>query len=232
MRILVVEDEEHLAEAIGQILKRQNYTVDIVHDGEAGLDFALTGIYDVMILDIMLPKMNGISVLRELRKKDCGIHVIVLSAKGELEDKVLGLDSGADDYLAKPFQTEELLARIRALGRRKGESAVTELCYGDLQLNMSNLVLTSGRGNITLTLKEAELLEYLMRNGNIVSQKERIIEKIWGFDSEAEANHVEVYISFLRKKLKHVKSHMEIRAIRGLGYMLKEAGGDVPTAAK
>ena len=223
MRILVVEDEVNLAEAIGQILKTQNYSVDIVYDGEAGLDYALAGIYDVVILDIMLPKRNGISLLQELRKQGCGTHVIVLSAKGELGDKVLGLDSGADDYLAKPFQTEELLARIRALGRRKGETSVAGLSYGDLQLDMSNLVLFSNNGDITLTLKEAELLEYLMRNGSVVSQKERIIEKIWGFDSEAEANHVEVYISFLRKKLKHVRSRMEIRAIRGVGYVLREA---------
>ena len=176
MRILVVEDELHLSEALSHILKKNNYTVDVANDGETGLDNALSGIYDVIVLDIMLPKMDGITVLKTLRSEGFDTPVILLTAKNEISDKVLGLDSGADDYLAKPFNTEELLARIRALGRRRGE---------------------------------------IVSNTNT-------IEKLWGFDSEAESNHVEVYISFLRKKLAFVHSKVSINTVRGVGYTLSE----------
>lgn len=222
MRILVVEDERHLAEALAQILKKNHYTVDCVYDGEGGLDFALSNIYDVIVLDIMLPKMDGISILKEIRAEKNDTPVILLTAKSEIMDKVRGLDSGADDYLAKPFHTDELLARIRALGRRRGELAGSDtLTFGDIGLTPSKLALTCGANEINLTLKESELLEFLIRAGEMISPKDQIIEKLWGFDSEAEANHVEVYVSFLRKKLKFVKSNVSIHAVRGVGYILK-----------
>lgn len=222
MRILIVEDELPLAEALTQILRRNNYTVDAVNDGESGLDNALTGIYDLIILDIMLPKMDGISILKNIRKEGFSTPVILLTAKGQIYDKVLGLDSGADDYLSKPFATEELLARIRALSRRKGEILQdNSLKFGDLQLNTSTLKLARDSKEIKLILKEAELLELLIVRKNIITSKELIIEKLWGFDSEVEHNHVEVYISFLRKKLAHLNSKVSISTVRGVGYILE-----------
>lgn len=224
MRILVVEDEIHLAEALAQILKKNNYTVDVSNDGEDGLDNALSGIYDVIVLDIMLPKMNGLDVLENIRSEGFDTPVILLTAKNEISDKVRGLDSGADDYLAKPFNTEELLARIRALGRRRGEivANTNTISFADITLNTQTLKLSSGASEITLTLKESELLEHLMLHKGLVCSKEQIIEKLWGFDSEAEANHVEVYISFLRKKLAFVHSKAAINTVRGVGYTLSE----------
>lgn len=222
MRILVVEDEKRLCEALVQLLRKQNYTVDSDNDGEAGLDDALSGIYDVIILDVMLPKLDGISILKELRRENVDVPVIMLTAKGEISDKVKGLDSGADDYLTKPFNTEELLARVRALGRRRGGIIEpSALSCGKTSLDTQNLKLFCGAVEITLTHKECELLEHLMIHKNIISSKEQIIEKLWGFESEAEANHVEVYISFLRKKLKHIKSDIKITAVRGIGYKLE-----------
>lgn len=224
MRILVVEDELHLSEALSHILKKNNYTVDVSNDGESGLDNALTGIYDVIVLDIMLPKMDGITILKTIRQEGIETPVILLTARGEISDKVKGLDSGADDYLSKPFNTDELLARIRALSRRRGEIVTgnNTIECGDITLNTSNLLLSGVHGEITLTLKESELLEYLMIHRRIVCSKEQIIEKLWGFESEAEANHVEVYISFLRKKLKFIHSKVQINTVRGVGYTLSE----------
>lgn len=222
MRILIVEDETHLAEALTQILRKHNYTVDSVNDGESGLDNALSNIYDLIILDIMLPKMDGISILKNVRKEGISTPVILLTAKGEIPDKVVGLDSGADDYLAKPFATEELLARIRALSRRKGEiSPDNTLQFGDIELNTAALRLSKGSKNVKLTLKESELLELLILRKNSVTPKELIIEKLWGFDAEVEYNHVEVYISFLRKKLLFLESEVSINTIRGIGYVLE-----------
>ena len=224
MRILVIEDERHLAEALVHLLKKQNYTVDNDYDGESGLDDALSGIYDVIVLDIMLPKLNGYEVMEELRRNGIETPVIMLTAKGTTSDKVKGLDCGADDYLTKPFDTEELLARIRALGRRRGE--ITEnnavISYGDLSLNTNTMELSSPTGSIPLTLKEKELIEYLILRRDMISPKEQIIEKLWGFDSEAGSNHVEVYVSFLRKKLRFIHSSVTISAVRGVGYVLKE----------
>lgn len=224
MRILVVEDELHLSEALSHILKKNNYTVDVSNDGESGLDNALTGIYDVIVLDIMLPKMDGITILKTIRQEGIETPVILLTARGEISDKVKGLDSGADDYLSKPFNTDELLARIRALSRRRGEIVTgnNTIECGDITLNTSNLLLSGVHGEITLTLKESELLEYLMIHKRIVCSKEQIIEKLWGFESDAEANHVEVYISFLRKKLKFIHSKVQINTVRGVGYTLSE----------
>lgn len=222
MRILIVEDELPLAEALTQILRKNNYTVDAVNDGESGLDNVLSNIYDLVILDIMLPKMDGISILKNIRKEGLSTPVILLTARGEITDKVLGLDSGADDYLAKPFASEELLARIRAMSRRKGEVLQdNSLKFGDLQLNTSTLKLTKDSKEIKLILKEFELLELLITRKNLVSSKDLIIEKIWGFDSEVEHNHVEVYISFLRKKLTYLNSKVTINTVRGVGYILE-----------
>lgn len=223
MRILVIEDELHLAEALTQILKKNNYIVDTVNDGESGLDNALSGIYDLILLDIMLPKINGLDVLKQIRKEEIATPVILLTAKGEISDKVTGLDSGADDYLPKPFATEELLARIRAMSRRKGEVLPDNILrFGDIELNPETLMLTCGRKEVKLILKESQLLELLITRKNSASSKELIIEKIWGFDAEVEHNHVEVYISFLRKKLQHLNSKVKINTVRGVGYTLQE----------
>lgn len=222
MRILIVEDELHLAEALTQILKKHNYSVDAVHDGRSGLDYALSGIYDLLLLDIILPEMDGVSVLKMLRKKGIPTPVILLTAKGEITDMVTGLDYGADDYIAKPFSSEILLARIRAVLRRKGEVIPDDaLKFGDIELNTSNLKLTVGGKEIKLNLKECELLELLILRKQAVTSKEQIIEKLWGFDSDAEHNNVEVYISFLRKKLTFLNSTVRISTIRNVGYVLE-----------
>lgn len=222
MRILIVEDEVPLAEALVQILRKNNYTADAVYDGETGLDNALSGIYDLVILDIMLPKMDGISILKKMREERISTPVIILTAKGDVSDKVMGLDSGADDYLAKPFATEELLARIRAISRRKGEFIHDNILeFGDIELNTSSLILSKALRIVKLTLKESELMELLIMRKNSVIPKELIIEKLWGFDSDVEYNHVEVYISFLRKKLQYLDSKVCINTIRGVGYALE-----------
>lgn len=222
MRILIVEDELHLAEALTQILKKHHYSVDAVHDGRTGLDYALSGIYDLLPLDIMMPEMDGVSVLKTLRKKGISTPVILLTAKGEVTDMVSGLDQGADDYIAKPFSSEILLARIRAVLRRKGEIMPDDaLTFGDMELNTSTLKLTVSGKDIKLNLKESELLELLILRKQAVTSKEQIIEKLWGFDSEAEHNNVEVYISFLRKKLNFLNSAVRISTIRNVGYVLE-----------
>ena len=224
MRILVIEDERHLAEALVHLLKKQNYTGDCDYDGEAGLDDALSGIYDVIVLDIMLPKLDGYGVLAGMRRDGIETPVIMLTAKGTVPDKVRGLDCGADDYLTKPFDTEELLARIRALGRRRGELTENNavITYGDLSLNTNTMELSSPGGSIQLTLKEKELIEFLILRREMISPKEQIIEKLWGFESDAGDNHVEVYVSFLRKKLRYIHANTTISAVRGVGYVLKE----------
>lgn len=224
MRLLIVEDEVHLAEALTQILKKHHYSVDAAHDGLSGLDNALSGIYDLILLDVMLPGMDGMSILRELRKEGVTTPVIMLTAKGEVSNKIEGLDTGADDYIAKPFSTGELLARIRAALRRKGEVLLEDtLKYGDIELNPSTLKLSGNGKEIKLILKESELMELLISRKQAVTSKDQIIEKLWGYDSEAEGNNVEVYISFLRKKLAFLQSDVRINTIRGAGYVL-EAG--------
>ncbi|UJF33380.1 response regulator transcription factor [Paenibacillus hexagrammi] len=225
MRILIVEDEMHLAEALTQILKQQNYSVDTVHDGQSGLDNALSGIYDLILLDIMLPEMDGITMLKTIRDQGIFTPVILLTAKGDTSDKIAGLDYGADDYVAKPFSTGELLARIRAALRRKGEVVADDtLKFGDMELNTGTLKLTCKGKELKLILKESELLELLMTRKQAVTSKEQIIEKLWGFDSEVEHNNVEVYISFLRKKLNFLGASVRINTIRGVGYVLEVTG--------
>ncbi|MBM7568564.1 response regulator transcription factor [Paenibacillus sacheonensis] len=222
MRLLIVEDEVHLAEALTQILKKHHYSVDVAHDGQSGLDYALSGIYDLLLLDIMLPELDGISVLKALRAQGVATPVILLTAKGETDDKITGLDHGADDYVAKPFSTGELLARIRAALRRKGEVMPDDtLKFGDIELNTSTLKLACGGKELKLILKESELLELMMTRKSAVTSKEQIIEKLWGFDTEVEHNNVEVYISFLRKKLTFLHASVRINTIRGVGYVLE-----------
>ena len=221
MKVLYVEDEIYMARAVAQVLKKNNYSVDLAQDGESGLDLAASGMYDIVILDIMLPKLDGISVLQEMRNHGISTPVILLTAKGEIEDKVKGLDSGADDYLAKPFQTDELMARLRALGRRK-ELIVTNdtLVYGDIELNYNALDLFGNDQTFHLTLKESQLLELLIINKGHAISTDMIIEKLWGWDSEAEDSHVQVQVAFLRKKLSLLSKSVKIKTIRGVGYML------------
>ena len=222
MRILIVEDEEQLSEALGAILEKHNYTVDRVFNGEDGLDYILSNIYDLVILDIMLPLMNGLDVLKKARKEGIECPIILLTAKGEVSDKVAGLDCGADDYLPKPFYTEELLARIRALSRRKGEvTNDNELSFGDITLNIGTLELSTSLNSVKLTAKEFGLLELLINRKGSIINKDDIINKLWGFESEAEHNNVEVYISFLRRNLTFLKSKVTIKAIRNIGYLLE-----------
>ncbi|NMD41885.1 MAG: response regulator transcription factor [Firmicutes bacterium] len=221
MRVLYVEDEKHMALAVAQVLKKSNYSVDLAHDGEEGLDLALSGLYDIIILDIMLPKLDGIAVLSRMRQEGIETPVILLTAKGETEEKVRGLDSGADDYLAKPFQIEELLARLRALGRRKGYLAQgSMLGYADIELNYNTLDLYGNGQTFHLTLKESQLLELLITHQGQAVTNSIIIEKLWGWDSEAGDSHVQVQVAFLRKKLRLLTSRVKIKTIYGVGYMI------------
>ena len=223
MKLLLVEDEVQLSEALSQILIKNNYSVDAVYDGDDGLNYGLTDIYDVIILDIILPKLNGLQVLRMLRKKGISTPIILLTAKDSVEDKVTGLDLGADDYLPKPFSSEELLARLRALTRRKGEVINDNILdFGDIRLNLSTYDLECKNNSITLTLKEFDILHYFMQRPKSIVSKDDLITKLWGFDSEADHNNIEVYISFLRKKLTHIDSSVKISTIRRVGYKLEE----------
>ncbi len=222
MKILVVEDEMQLADALSEILKRNMYSVDTVYNGIDGLDNALTGVYDCIILDIMMPGMNGIEVLGNLRAEKINTPVILLTAKSEVEDKINGLDCGADDYLTKPFVTGELLARVRALLRRKGElvDGGKMTCNG-LELNRNKCSIVYMGNDVKLSLKEYQIMELLIANPGQILPKERIIEKIWGYESDVEYNNIEVYISFLRKKLTAISSPVQIKTARGIGYSLE-----------
>lgn len=224
MRILLVEDEYSLADALMEALRSENYMVDLSMDGIDGLHQAMTGIYDLVILDVMLPEMDGFKVLKAMRKDRINTPVLILTAKADIDDKVEGLDLGADDYMTKPFHIRELLARVRAMSRRKGEVELEELTFGDLSLNKMKSQIKSviTAEEVNLGAKEFQLIEYLMSNSSQIVTREQIAEKIWGFDSEAEYNNVEVYISFLRKKLAFVGSGVKIKAVRGVGYTLEE----------
>ncbi len=221
MKLLVVEDEIQLADALTEILKRNRYIVDTVYDGIDGLDSALTGVYDCIILDIMLPGMNGLEILRNLRKEKISTPVLLLTARSEIEDKINGLDCGADDYLTKPFVTGELLARVRALTRRKGEIFdENKLTFNGLELNKNSCSMIYEGNDVKLSLKEYQIMELLISNTNRILPKERIIEKIWGYESDVEYNNIEVYISFLRKKLSAIGTNTQIKTARGIGYSL------------
>lgn len=223
MKLLLVEDEKQLSEALSQILINNKYNVDAVYDGESGLEYALTDIYDVIILDIMLPKLNGLEILRKLRKENISTPVLLLTAKDSVDDKVTGLDLGADDYLPKPFNPKELLARLRAISRRKGEVINDNLLnFGDITLNLSNYDLIRKDATVTLTQKEFEILNYFMQRPKNIVSKDDLITKLWGFDSDVEYNNIEVYISFLRKKLTFLNSSVKITTIRRAGYKLEE----------
>ena len=226
MRILVVEDEKYIALAVAKVLKRNQYAVDLAHDGEYGLDCALTGVYDVIVLDILLPKLDGFSVLQKIRENSIKAPVILLTARNEIEDKVRDLDLGADDYLAKPFHTEELLARLRAILRRNPEIEESGVfTFGDIELNTSTLKVRSGEREIELQPKETQILELLILNHRNTVTKENIIEKIWGYETDTEYNHVEKRVSLLRKKLAQVSADIVIRTVRGLGYRIEKEGG-------
>ena len=223
MRVLIVEDEVRLAETLRDLLELEHYAADISHDGESGLDNALSDIYDLVILDVMLPKKDGFSILRKLRQAGKTVPVLMLSARSELSDRVEGLDCGADYYLTKPFEPKELLACVRMLTRRQPEQRVSNaLEYGDLRLETDTLQLCCGERSVRLSRKEFDLMELLMRSRDMVLTKERLILKVWGYESDAEDNNVEVYISFLRKKLEHLHSGVKIRTIRMAGYCLTQ----------
>jgi len=223
MRVLVIEDEVRLAATLQDLLELNGYTADVCHDGEAGLDNALTGIYDVILLDVMLPKLDGFTVLRRLRDAGNATPVLMLTARSEVSDKVEGLDRGADYYLTKPFDPKELLACIRALTRRQPELRNTDVLeFGGVKLDKSSFTLSCGERSVRLSRKEFDICELLMLNRNLVLTKESLLLKIWGYESEAEDNNVEVYISFLRKKLAHIRAKVRIRTIRMVGYCLEE----------
>lgn len=222
MRLLLAEDERALSKALTAILERNNYSVDAVYDGEAALAYLEADNYDGVILDIMMPKVDGITVLRELRKSGNRIPVLLLTAKSEIDDKVEGLDSGANDYLTKPFHTKELLARIRAMTRIQTVQSDSRLRMGNVTLNQATFELSTPSGSFRLANKEYQMLELLMNNpGNLITS-ERFMEKIWGYDSEAEINVVWVYISYLRKKLAALHADIEIKVTRNAGYSLEE----------
>ena len=221
MRILVVEDEKRLADTLCELLAYHRYTADAAYDGETGLDNALSGIYDAVILDVMMPKKNGYQVVQELRKAGVSTPVLMLTAKSETSDKVEGLDHGADYYLPKPFETEELLACLRALLRRQEEIVPEELTFEGLSLNLSSCVLSYEGHSVRLSSKEFEMMRLLLSGSGNVIPKETLLLKVWGYDSQAEDNHVEVYISFLRKKLFHIHCPVTIESARRLGYFLK-----------
>lgn len=222
MKVLIVEDEVRLADALGQIMKEQHYLADIVYNGTDGLCCGLSGEYDVIVLDVMLPGQNGFDVVKKLREAHNQTPVLMLTARDDIRDKVTGLDKGADDYMTKPFVPEELLARIRAVSRRQGEVLVEEMTFGDLTLNLSANDLSCGSKSIHLGYKEFEVLRILMNNPDKLISKDTLISRVWGDDSDAEDNNVEAYISFLRKKLSFVGSKAEIGTVRKVGYRLEE----------
>ena len=216
MRILYVEDEKFLAEAVIHVLKKNKIMVDWVSDGEKGLEMALKPNYDAIVLDIMLPKISGLDILKDVRNRGIKTPIIILSALNEVEDKIRGLDDGADDYLAKPFKTAELIARLNALVRRPAFVDAKTLRYEDLELDLTNRTLNG----VELTDKEAGIFEMLIKTPGSAITKEQILAHVWGSDAEFEENYVEVYMSYLRKKLKSLKSQAEIKTIRNLGYKL------------
>lgn len=221
MRVLLVEDEKRMAQALCEILRQEKYDVDHCADGLEGLAAIEAGAYDLVVLDVMLPHKDGFSIAREARAKGIRTPILMLTAKSELEDTVTGLDCGADDYLTKPFRTRELLARLRALGRRSLRSADGALAFGDIELNRGASLLVCGENSVRLSEKEFRILEYLIANAGQILTREQLAVKIWGYESDAEYNNVEVYMSFARKKLNFVKARTEIKAVRGVGYELR-----------
>ena len=223
MGVVVVRAGVGVVEALRDLLDTEHYAADVCHDGESGLDNALSDIYDLVILDVMLPKKDGFSVLRALRQEGKTVPVLMLSARSELSDRVEGLDCGADYYLTKPFEPKELLACVRMLTRRQPEQRVSNVLeYGDLRLEPDTFELACGERSVRLSRKEFDMMELLLRSREMVLTKESLIVKLWGYESDAEDNNVEVYISFLRKKLEHLHSGVKIRTIRMVGYCLTQ----------
>ncbi|MGB8454790.1 MAG: response regulator transcription factor [Anaerocolumna sp.] len=221
MKILIIEDELNLAEILEEILKQNNYLVDICRNGKDGWDNILTGIYDGIVLDLMLPTLNGFEILKAMRKNNITTPVLILTARAEIDDIVSGLDYGADDYMTKPFNTEEFLARLRAVTRRKDTLVPDNPNIGDIILNKSSCELICGDNNIKLRSKEFQIMEFMINNQNQIISRELLVQKIWGFDNDSEYNNVEVYLSFLRKKLKTIEAHVTINNTKGLGYHLE-----------
>ena len=223
MKVLIIEDEYSLADAIAETLKKENFIVEIITDGEDGENEALTNIYDIILLDVMLPNKNGFEILKELRKEKLETPIIMLTAKSEIYDKLNGLENGADDYITKPFHMKELVARIKVILKRNSKIEDTSVLeFKDLKLNTKTGKIISNNNEITINGKELELLETLLLNKNQITNREILANKIWGYDSDAEYNNVEVYISFLRKKLKILKTKVKIKSVRGIGYKMEE----------
>ncbi|MBQ6230229.1 MAG: response regulator transcription factor [Eubacterium sp.] len=223
MRVLVVEDEKRLAETLADIISDSGDTVDVSNDGEDGYYNAASGIYDAIVLDVMLPKMNGFDILKKIREEGVSTPVLMLTARTQLGDRVNGLNLGADYYLTKPFENEELIASLHAIMRRKSEYIPEDISFGDLTLHPSSNTLVCNNKEIKLNAKEFELMRYLMINGKSIISKETIINKIWGYDSDAGDNNVEAYVSFLRRKLNSLKSNVSIKVVRMVGYHLEES---------
>ena len=222
MRLLLAEDERGLSDALCAVLKRQNYTVDAVYNGEDALEYLRTGVYDGAILDIMMPKKDGITVLKTARAEGLTLPILLLTAKSEIDDRVLGLDAGADDYLTKPFAMKELLARIRVMTRRKSETTDNTLTFGSLSLDTATFEIRCGEKSLRLANKEFQMLHMLMANPGQIISTDKFMDKIWGWDSETELNVVWVYISYLRKKLASIDADVKITAVRNIGYTLEK----------
>ena len=220
MKILIIEDEVRLANSLKTLLQQKGFDVEVCHDGESGTDYALLGIYDLLILDVMMPKMDGYQVAQQVRAKRCSTPILMLTAKSTLEDRIAGLNAGADYYLTKPFDSRELLACINALLRRQGNQ-VDELTYGNTALDLATSMLICGENSIRLSAKEFDIMRFLLQSKDKNLSKEVLLARVWGYDSNAVENHVEVYVGFLRKKLQAIGSNIRIAALRRLGYHLE-----------
>ena len=220
MKILLIEDEKLLCDTLKDLLTAKGFQVEAVYDGETGAEYALLGIYDLLILDVMMPGLNGYQVARQVRASRCAVPILMLTAKSDVSDRVEGLNAGADYYLTKPFDTRELLACINALLRRQG-GQVDHLCYGNTELELSTGILRCGERHVRLTAKEFDVLRQLFRTGDKLLPKETLLARVWGYDTNAVDNHVEVYVAFLRKKLKSIGSNVGIEAVRRMGYHLE-----------
>ena len=229
MKILIIEDEKLLADSLCELLRKKGFSVEAVYDGEAGAQYAELGVYDLLILDVMMPKMDGYAVARKVRSLRLGTPILMLTAKSELEDRITGLNAGADYYLTKPFDTRELLACVNALLRRQGPQ-VDELTLGNTSLNLASATLVCGANRVRLSAKEFDIMRFLLQSGGRNLSKEVILARVWGYDSDAVENHVEVYVGFLQKKLSSIGSNVHIETIRRLGYHLEVKEDDTKAA--
>ena len=220
MKILIVEDEKMLADSLQTLLTGKGFQVEAVYDGESGAEYALLGIYDLLILDVMMPGLNGLEVAKKVRAQRCATPILMLTAKSGLEDRIEGLNAGADYYLTKPFDTRELLACINALLRRQGNQ-INELAFGNTALELETCMLVCGENRVRLSAKEFDVMRFLLQARNQILSKEVLLARVWGYDSNAVENHVEVYVGFLRKKLRSIGSNVSIEAVRRMGYYLE-----------